>query len=266
MPEDHISAGRQYFAGLHRRDPNRGRENEMKYTQIVPGRFEKRLNRFAALVELDGRMENCHVKNTGRCQELLVPGAEVWLEKSNNPNRKTAWDLITVRKGETLINMDSQAPNRAVGEWLEQGQNMRQKRENIPFSDITYIKPECRYGSSRIDFYLEAGQDEKRKIFIEVKGVTLEEEGIARFPDAPTERGIKHMLELERAVREGYESYILFVIQMKGIRYFEPNDRTHPAFGETLRQVRKSGVGVLAWDCQVTEDEIRLDEPVEIRL
>ena len=134
-------------------------EIEMKYTQIVPGRFEKRLNRFAALVELEGRMETCHVKNTGRCRELLVPGAAVWLDKSDNPNRKTAWDLITVRKGETLINMDSQAPNRAVGEWLKQGGYARRKEgEDFPFSDITYIKPECRYGSSRIDFYVEAGQ------------------------------------------------------------------------------------------------------------
>lgn len=239
----------------------------MKYTQIVPGRFEKRLNRFVALVELEGRMETCHVKNTGRCRELLVPGAAVWLDKSDNPNRKTAWDLITVRKGETLINMDSQAPNRAVGEWLKQGGYARRKEgEDFPFSDITYIKPECRYGSSRIDFYVEAGQEKARKIFIEVKSVTLEEDGIARFPDAPTERGIRHMLELERAVREGYESYILFVIQMKGIRYFEPNDRTHPEFGETLRQVQKAGVGVLAWDCRVTEDEIWLDRPVEVRL
>ena len=163
--------------------------------------------------------------------------------------------------------MDSQAPNRAVGEWLKQGGYARRKEgEDFPFSDITNIKPECRYGSSRIDFYVEAGQEKARKIFIEVKGVTLEEDGIARFPDAPTERGIRHMLELERAVREGYESYILFVIQMKGIRYFEPNDRTHPEFGETLRQVQKAGVGVLAWDCRVTEDEIWLDRPVEVRL
>lgn len=240
----------------------------MKYKQIVKGRFLERPNRFIALVELAGQTEKCHVKNTGRCRELLMPGTEVWLEKSSNPNRKTAYDLVGVNKNGTLINMDSQAPNKAVLEWLEKSCDFSEAQgAGGLFSNITYIKPECKYGSSRIDFYVEAKQEEKlRKIFIEVKGVTLEEEGIARFPDAPTERGIKHMLELQKAVEEGYEAYVLFVIQMKGIYAFEPNDRTHPQFGETLRQVRDAGVGVLAYDCRVTPEEMELDQPVRVEL
>lgn len=231
----------------------------MRYGQIVQGRFLGRPNRFIAMVEINGRVEKCHVKNTGRCGELLLPGAEVWLEKSANTNRKTAYDLITVRKGRELVNMDSQAPNKVVMEWLQGGKGL--------FSGITYIKPECRYGNSRIDFYVEAMQGEAcRKIFIEAKGVTLEEDGVARFPDAPTERGIKHLLELERAVKEGYEGIALFVIQMKGVHRFEPNDRTHPQFGEALRQAQKSGVKVLAYDCHVAADEILLSQPVEVRL
>lgn len=203
----------------------------MKYKNIVTGKFQSRPNRFIAMVDIDGKVETCHVKNTGRCKELLLPGAEVYLEKSGNPNRKTAYDLVGVKKGKVLINMDSQAPNQAVKEWLE---------KEVYFKNITYLKPECKYGNSRVDFYLETA--EERKIFIEVKGVTLEEEGVARFPDAPTLRGIKHMKELEQAVQQGYEAYILFVIQMKGIKWFEPNDRTHPEFGDTLRQVAKNGV------------------------
>lgn len=273
----------------------------MKYSKIVQGRFLERPNRFIAITEINGQVETCHVKNTGRCRELLVPGAEVWLEKSSNPNRKTAYDLVAVKKGSQIINMDSQAPNRAVREWLEQkmaaagcgieSEKGKQKaaegtgrpdtcrsftdssKQNMsdsvrrPFTDIVCVRPEFRYGDSRIDFYGETGGDGgKRRFLIEVKGVTLEEEGIARFPDAPTERGVKHMLELEKAVKEGYEAWILFVIQMKGIRWFEPNDRTHPQFGETLRRVRKAGVGVLAYDCLVTADEIKLDQPIEIKL
>ncbi len=261
----------------------------MKYTRITQGRFLERPNRFIALVEIDGQIEKCHVKNTGRCRELLVPGALVWLEKSDNPSRKTQYDLVAVRKQSAkkegcfagscssaminmdsqsanlvvscpsiMINMDSQAPNQAVREWLEQNKS--------PFPELTLIKPECRYGASRIDFYVETAGEQPRKIFIEVKGVTLEEDGIARFPDAPTERGIKHMLELQKAIQEGYESCILFVIQMKGIHRFEPNDLTHPAFGETLRQVHKAGVSILAYDCKVTPEEIFLDMPVEVKL
>lgn len=227
----------------------------MIYKNVVTGKFKNRPNRFIAMVEIDGKVETCHVKNTGRCRELLLPEAEVYLEKSDNPNRKTAYDLIGVKKGEVLINMDSQAPNKAVKEWLE---------KEVYFKNITYLKPECKYGNSRVDFYLETA--EGRKIFIEVKGVTLEEEGIARFPDAPTLRGIKHIKELEQAVMKGYEAYILFVIQMKGIKWFEPNDRTHQAFGDTLREAAKNGVGILAYDCTITKDSMELDVPIEIRL
>ncbi len=227
----------------------------MRYENIVTGQFKSRPNRFIAMVEIDGKIEKCHVKNTGRCRELLLPDAEIYLEKSGNPQRKTAYDLIGVKKGELLINMDSQAPNKAVKEWLE---------EEAYFKHVTFIKPECKYGNSRIDFYLET--EEGRKIFIEVKGVTLEEEGIARFPDAPTERGIKHIQELQQAVAEGYEAYILFVIQMKEIRQFEPNDRTHQAFGDALREAQKHGVSILAYDCVVTRDSMRLDNPVKVQI
>lgn len=227
----------------------------MKYEDVVTGKFVERPNRFIAMAQIGERIEKCHVKNTGRCRELLVPGAEIYLEKSGNPQRKTAYDLIGVKKGEVLINMDSQAPNKVVKEWLEQ---------EVYVSGITLLKPEYRYGESRIDFYLETA--EGRKILIEVKGVTLEENGVARFPDAPTERGIKHIRELQRAVLEGYEAYVLFVIQMKGIRWLEPNDRTHPAFGEALREAEKDGVKVLAYDCGVTEDGMVMEEPVLVRL
>lgn len=242
----------------------------MKYEKIKEGRFVERPNRFIALVELDGKVEQCHVKNTGRCKELLVPGARVWLDQSLNPNRKTAYDLVAVEKcGRGIVNMDSQAPNKAVHEWLEQQASAQYggcAGSHTLFPDILSIQPECRYGNSRIDFYLEAGRERLRKVFIEVKGVTLEEDGIARFPDAPTERGIKHMLELGKAIKAGYEAWILFVIQMEGIRWFEPNDRTHPQFGETLRQVQKEGVGVLAYGCNVSEDEMALDMPTEVKL
>ena len=205
----------------------------MKYLQIQQGYFLERPNRFIALVDIAGKIEKCHVKNTGRCQELFQPGAKVWV-----------------------------APNQIVKEWLQAEEG--QSKAKPLFTDITYIKPECKYHDSRIDFYIET-QDGK-KIFLEVKGVTLEEEGVARFPDAPTERGIKHMLELQKAVLEGYEAYILFVIQMKGVQYFEPNDRTHPQFGETLRQVKDAGVGVLAYDCLVTPEELTLELPIAIHL
>lgn len=268
----------------------------MKYENVVQGRFLERPNRFIAMVDIAGKVEKCHVKNTGRCQELFLPGAEVYLEKSRNPDRKTAYDLIGAVKNKAMVNVDSQAPNKVVLEWLNSqkktSDNMS-REENADgkglFSHITCIKPECKYGSSRIDFYVEAqngrkaaeapaeqeaaeGRDdsrtagEGRKIFIEVKGVTLEEEGIARFPDAPTERGIKHIQELQRAVQEGYEAYILFVIQMKEILHFEPNDRTHKAFGDALRTAKEHGVGILAYDCIVGTDSLTLDKPIEVRL
>lgn len=222
----------------------------MRYKNIHTGIFLSRPNRFIAMVDINGTVEKCHVKNTGRCRELLIPNTLVYLEKSENPNRKTSYDLIGINKGEVYINMDSQAPNGAAKEWLAaQGWEL--------------IRPECKYGGSRLDFYMEK---QGVRAFMEVKGVTLEEKGIARFPDAPTQRGIKHMEELIRARGEGYEAYILFVIQMKGIRYFEPNDTTHPAFGDMLRKAEKQGVRVLAYDCLTEPGCITLDKPVEVRL
>lgn len=226
----------------------------MKYENIQVGTFLSRPNRFIAMVALNGKEEVCHVKNTGRCKELLVPGAEVYLEKSKNPNRKTAYDLIGVDKNGICINMDSQAPNKVACEWLKnQGWD--------------YIKPEYKYGNSRIDFYMERKLPNGiEKALMEVKGVTLEEEGIVRFPDAPTERGIKHIEELIEAKRQGYQTYILFVIQLKGVRHFEPNDATHPAFGEALRKASRAGVEILAYDCQVKPDFLAIDAPVDVHL
>lgn len=226
----------------------------MKYQNIESAVFLERPNRFVAYVELGGEREKCHVKNTGRCRELLVPGAEVYLQRAEKPNRKTNYDLIGVKKGKRIVNMDSQIPNYAVREWLEKGGL---------FETITQLRPETKYGNSRFDFYLEA---EGKRIFMEVKGVTLEEEGIARFPDAPTERGVKHIHELMECKKDGCEAYIFFVIQMKGIKSFEPNDRTHPAFGEALRQAAAAGVHILAYDCQVTEDSIEIDQKIQVRL
>ncbi len=226
----------------------------MIYENIVQGTFLERLNRFVAYVELAGKRETVHVKNTGRCKELLQPGATVYLEKSLNPNRKTAYDLIAVQKGERLINMDSQIPNKVVEEWLW-------KKEL--FHDLVLVRPETQYGKSRFDFYLETQED---KIFMEVKGVTLEEDGVVRFPDAPSERAVKHVEELIQACEEGYKAYILFVIQMKDVKYFAPNEDTHPEFADALRKAAEAGVKILAYDCDVTKEEITLAEPVEVCL
>ncbi len=226
----------------------------MRYVNIRKGTFISRPNRFVAHVDLAGRTEVCHVKNTGRCRELLTPEAQVYLEESSNPARKTKYDLVAVKKGNLLINMDSQAPNRVVKEWLE---------KKYLFPDLTLLKPEKTYGTSRFDFYIEAGS---QKVFLEVKGVTLEEDGVVRFPDAPTKRGVKHIKELMACIKDGYQAMILFVIQMKGIRYFEPNDVTHKAFGDALREAQKAGVQILAYDCLVTEDAMEIDQPVEVRL
>ncbi|MBR5584234.1 MAG: DNA/RNA nuclease SfsA, partial [Lachnospiraceae bacterium] len=196
----------------------------MKYSNIEQARFLERPNRFIAYVETDNGREICHVKNTGRCKELLPPGAVVYVERNDNPARKTKLDLIGVKKGSYLINMDSQAPNAAVKEWLMEGHL---------FSDQAKIYAEKTYGESRFDFYIEDGS---RRAFMEVKGVTLEEDGICRFPDAPTERGIKHIKELVKCMEDGYEAYILFVIQMSPVKYLEPNDVTHKAFGDALRE------------------------------
>lgn len=232
----------------------------MRYHNITQGIFLERPNRFIALVEIDGQVVRCHVKNTGRCRELLPAGARVWLEKSDRPGRKTAYDLVAVYKegqgNDQIINMDSQAPNIAVGEWLRRG--------NL-FPDMTLLQPECRFGQSRLDFYAEM-EEGKRKVFLEVKGVTLEENGIARFPDAPTGRGTRHLKELERAVSEGYEAAVLFVIQMRHIQYMEPNGATDPEFAESLRSAAEHGVQVLAYDCVVTEDSMEIHRPVPVHL
>lgn len=226
----------------------------MEYERIVKGRFLKRPNRFLAYVDIFGQRETVHVKNTGRCAELLVPGAEVYVQRSENPDRKTAWDLIAVEKEGRMINMDSQVTNKVVREWIEAG--------NL-FSKPSLIKEEQTYRNSRFDLYVET---ESTKAFIEVKGVTLEENGAVRFPDAPTERGVKHLEELCRAVADGYEAYLFFVVQMKDVRYFTPNRETHPEFGEALDRARKAGVRIAAFDCEVEPDTICIRKEVPVVL
>ena len=225
----------------------------MKYNNMVPGIFLARPNRFIAHVEIDGRQEIVHVKNTGRCRELLPAGAEVWCEVSDNPKRKTKFDLITVRKGERLINMDSQAPNKAAGEWLLAG----------GLGEIQNLKAESFHGDSRFDFAFEK---DGRKCFLEVKGVTLENEGICAFPDAPTDRGAKHLNGLCKLAAEGYGAYVLFVIQMADVQYLQPNDATDPKFAAALRNAAANGVQILAMDCCVTEDTMEIREPVPVTL
>ncbi len=231
----------------------------MIYKNCVEGIFLERPNRFIAKVLIDGIEHTVHVKNTGRCKELLVPKAKVLLEDHRGEGRKTDYDLVSVYKGDRLINMDSQAPNHMVREYL-----LAEK----PFGEITFFKPEYTYGKSRVDFYLET-LDEKgdaHKIFIEVKGVTLENDGIVRFPDAPTLRGVKHIEELEGSLKEGYEAHIWFVIQMDKVAYFSPNDDTHPEFGQALRKAAMSGVHVKAFDCDVSPGQVWIKGPVEVRL
>ena len=225
----------------------------MFYANMVPGIFLSRPNRFIAYVEIDGRTETVHVKNTGRCRELLPPGAKVWCQRSDNPARKTKYDLITVQKGDLLINMDSQAPNITAGEWLRAG----------GLGEIENLRRETVHGDSRFDLsFLKNG----RQCFLEVKGVTLEKEGVCAFPDAPTERGAKHLRGLLRAAQEGYEAYVLFVIQMSPVRYLHPNDATDPGFGEALRRAAAGGVQVLAMDCIVTESTMDIRSPVPVVL
>ena len=225
----------------------------MRYANIVPGTFLARPNRFIAHIEIDGNMEICHVKNTGRCKELLPVGAKVWCEKSANPTRKTAFDLIAVEKGNRLINMDSQAPNAAVKEWLLAG----------GLGEISDLRPEMRQGDSRFDF---AFTKDGKPCFMEVKGVTLENDGICAFPDAPTLRGAKHLRELTALAKEGYGAYVLFVIQMADVLYLHPNDATDPVFSNALRDAAKAGVQVLAMDCAITPDTMTIRNNVEIRL
>lgn len=224
----------------------------MKYSNIFKGEFVDRPNRFIANVIIDDKIEVCHVKNTGRCKELLVKGNTVYLQKSDNPDRKTKYDLIAVQKGERLINMDSQVVNHVVLEYIP----------NL-FDKIKYIKPEYKYGNSRFDIYVET---ESEKIFIEVKGVTLENNGVVRFPDAPTERGIKHLKELQKAVVEGYKAYVMFVVQMSDVKYFEPNSKTHPEFAKELRKAKNNGVVPLAFDCAVTPNSLEIRKPILIKL
>ena len=225
----------------------------MHYPNMVTGIFHARPNRFIAHIEIDGQMETVHVKNTGRCRELLPVGAQVWCQRSDNPNRKTKFDLITVRKGHRLINMDSQAPNTAAGEWLRAG----------GLGPIENLKAETFHGDSRYDFsFIKDG----RQCFLEVKGVTLETDGICAFPDAPTERGAKHLRGLAEAARAGYGAYVLFVIQMSDVKYLHPNDATDPAFGAALREAAAAGVQVLAVDCAITEDSMVIGNPVPVVL
>jgi len=271
----------------------------MKYNKVVPGTFLQRPNRFIAHVLISGKEEVCHVKNTGRCRELLIPGCTVYCAVSDNPQRKTKYDLIAVEKiiesqtifanagtpsqkikqspetnSTLLVNMDSQAPNAAVKEWLRSGAS--------PFGNIDYMKPEYKYGNSRFDFYLECKTETKRtgtaptpaenettrsrKIFLEVKGVTLEDNGVVLFPDAPTDRGVKHVRELIRCREEGFETYVLFVVQMERALYFTPNRKTHPQFADALRDAQKAGVHLLAYTCKATPDEMNINKELKIRL
>lgn len=230
----------------------------MRYNDIISGIFLKRPNRFIAHVMIDGREEIAHVKNTGRCRELLIPGVMVYLQQHNNPKRKTRFSVIAVQKGELLVNMDSQAPNKVMLEALSQGLSLPGLMK--PY---TNIKPESVYGNSRFDFYVEAGQQEA---YLEIKGVTLEDGGVAKFPDAPTERGVKHVRGLIEAANAGFLAYIIFVVQMKGISYMTPNDVTHEAFGEALREAHKAGVTILAYNCLVTPDTLQIDKAVPVIL
>lgn len=226
----------------------------MIYENIIDGNFISRPNRFIAQVNINGKEETVHVKNTGRCKELLTDNAKVYCQHFANTSRKTAYDLISVYKGDRLINMDSQAPNKVFKEFLER---------NILFKNIEIIKPECKFQNSRFDFYVKTADKE---IFIEVKGVTLEEYGVVLFPDAPTERGIKHLNELICAKNQGYDAYAVFVIQMENVKYFTPNSKTHPAFAEALKKAKANGVNILCYDCKVTETLLEINNSVEVKL
>ena len=225
----------------------------MQYTNMTPGIFLSRPNRFIAHVQIDGKAEVVHVKNTGRCRELLPAGATVWCQKSDNPCRKTKYDLITVQKGDRLINMDSQAPNTAAREWLLAG----------GLGPVENLKAETFHGDSRFDFSFTL---EGKPCFLEVKGVTLENNGICAFPDAPTQRGAKHLRGLTEAAKAGFGAFVLFVIQMDDVRYLHPNDATDPDFGAALREASQNGVQVLAVDCHVTVDSMTIQKTVPVKL
>ena len=228
----------------------------MQYQNVKKAVFLRRPNRFIAQVELEGREETVHVKNTGRCRELLVPGVTVYLEDGGRPGRKTRYDLIAVEKGDRLINMDAQAPNKVFGEWAASG-GFR--------TGLSLLRPETIWGNSRFDFYWESSEEE-RKGFVEVKGVTLEEGGAVYFPDAPTERGVKHVEELVACRKAGYEAALFLVVQMEGVAFWSPNDRTHPAFGAAVRTAAAAGVEILCRDCRVTPDSLTMGAPVAVRL
>ena len=225
----------------------------MYYENMVPGRFLRRPNRFIAHIQIDGQEQICHVKNTGRCRELLPEGASVWCQKFDDPKRKTQFDLITVQKGHRLINMDSQAPNKAAMEWLQNG----------GLGEIQHLRPESKWGDSRFDFYFEK---DGKPCYLEVKGVTLENDGVCAFPDAPTERGAKHLRELTRLAQAGFGAYVLFVIQMSDVKYLHPNDATDPVFGQALRDAHAAGVRVLAVSCGVSVDSMEITAPVLVKL
>lgn len=226
----------------------------MKYDNICPGIFLSRPNRFTAEIEINGQRERCHVKNTGRLRELLIPGSEVYVQKSNGVHRKTAYDLISVRRGEKLFNIDSYAPNLVFGEFLKSG--------GLGF-ECEKILPEQKYLDSRFDFYFEHSHVPS---FAEVKGVTLEENGILRFPDAPTLRGLKHVKGLMNAAENGYDTYCIFILQTCGASAFEPNRAAQNEFAEALKAAAAQGVRILAFDCAVTQDEIKVSQPVKVRL
>lgn len=225
----------------------------MHYENMIAGQFLARPNRFIAHVQINGKTEIVHVKNTGRCRELLPQGAEVWCQHWDTLTRKTKYDLISVRKGSRIINMDSQAPNHAVQEWLIAG----------GLGDIDDLKWEYTYGDSRFDFsFFKDG----RRCFLEVKGVTLENDGVCAFPDAPTERGVKHLKGLTKLAQEGFGAYVLFVVQMENVLYLHPNDDTDPAFGAALREAAAAGVQILSMECTVTPETMIISKPVEVRL
>lgn len=233
----------------------------MTYPNIEKGIFLSRPNRFIAYVDINGKTETVHVKNTGRCKELLIEGCTVYLNRSDNPERKTKYDLIAVEKKKDdnsflLINMDSQIVNDVAFEWLTSG-----KPDFL--SDKAFVRREVKYGNSRFDFFIEDGN---RKIFIEAKGVTLEKDGAVLFPDAPTERGVKHLNELSSCIEKGYEAMVLFIIQMQGVNYFSPNTEMHKEFSDALKNARKKGVKILAYDAKVTPSSITLNKPVKIKL
>ncbi len=231
----------------------------MKYQKVRIAKFLSRPNRFIAEVELDGRIEIVHVKNTGRCKELLIPGARVFLSDEMSEKRKTRYDLIAVEKVLSdgtvlLINLDSQAPNQVAFEFFRSGDL---------FSDSAEIHREVKFGNSRFDFAID---DKGKRTFVEVKGVTLENEGVVLFPDAPTERGVKHIRELIEAKKIGFGAMVFFVIQLKGVKYFSPNDKTHKEFGAALREADREGVVIRAFDCEATKDSLKISRQVEIKL